>query len=71
MPTLQNLKKHAKRFGSDGVMEAAVESGLPFEELVELQKHIDALHAEDKWAKKPRLTAETRVKRMLGIEEAE
>lgn len=74
---LAKLKRHADRYGPEGVMEAARTASdfhdgqLEFDELVELQTHIDGLSAGDKWAKKHRLSAETRVKRLLGIDETE
>ena len=70
---LKKLKTHAKKFGDEGVMQAGVEVDLSFAQLVELQKFIDNLAAQKQgaWAKKHRLTVETRVKRLLGIEEEE
>jgi len=64
---LEGLKKHATRHGSEFVMETGAEAGLSFSELVALQKHIDTLPR----AAKSRYTAETRVKRLLGIEDPE
>jgi len=69
--TLKALKKHADRYGYDGVMETAVDLGLNEEQLIELQEHIDEIVSRDRWAPKRRLSAETRVRRLLGVEESE
>ncbi len=69
---LKNLKHHAKRYGPEYVMEAGLHFELSFKELVELQKYADEVAAtRNKYAPKPRLSAETRVKRLLGEEEGE
>lgn len=73
------LIRHAKRFGVDGVMETAADrwrSGLcSFESVVKLQKEVDHIEANPtrRHATKTRhrLTAELRVKRLLGIEDEE
>ena len=67
--TEATLTKHARRFGSEGVMEAALDAQLPFEEMVRLQTVLDEIDSQQRGYRKPRLTAETRVKRLLGIEE--
>ena len=66
--------KHVDKFGDDGVMDAAIHSeivGKPMtlSELVALQKHIDS--KRPKHAPKMRLSAETRVKRLLGLDKEE
>lgn len=74
---ISQLKKHARRFGTESVMDAAVEVGLTLEQLIELQKFVDEVDDEAARArrfhrpKKRKLTAEQRVKRLLGIEEDE
>ena len=71
------LEAHAKKFGPEGVMETGVDLGLSVDQLVRLQKAIDKIEEQrDRGRrfstyKKPRLTAEVRVKRLLGIEEGE
>jgi hypothetical protein len=69
---VKSLQKHARKYGSDGVMEHAIELKLSFQSLVLLQKTCD--EADDRRTpkilrKKRRLSVETRVKRLLGIEE--
>jgi hypothetical protein len=66
---LDGLKLHAKRYGTDGVMQAGVELDLTYAQLCQLQTHIDGIVAQNKYAKKTRLSVETRVNRLLGIEE--
>jgi hypothetical protein len=66
--------RHIKKFGPEGVLEAARDAGLPISELVMIQTSIDA--REDAQAgrfgkKKRRLSAEQRVKRFLGIADEE
>ena len=66
--------KHAKRFGTESILEAASQAGLQLGELVALQVELDAIQAakHDQFgatAKKHRLSAERRVKRYLGIED--
>lgn len=76
---MEELIRHAKRFGVDGVMETAAESWrlgrCSFEQVVSLQKEVDTIQANPTRrhaAKtKHRLTAEVRVKRLLGITEEE
>ena len=68
-----SLKKHASRFGAEGVMELACNPanfGGSFNQLVELQKHIDEIeHQKHPHRPSPRLSPETRVKRFLAFEE--
>ena len=67
---LERLQHHAKRYGTEGIMQAGVEFDLTQKELVQLQKYVDEVNAQrNKYAPKPRVSAEVRVKRLLGIEE--
>lgn len=67
--------RHAQRFGTTEVMSAAIEADVPFTALVLLREQLDELEEKAAKAKrfgsysKPRLSAETRVKRLLGIED--
>lgn len=70
MTRLDAYKRHADRFGTSGVMAAGADE-LDFDQLVELQKHIDSVDSQIRYAPKIRLSAETRVKRLLGIPEDE
>lgn len=68
------LKKHAERFGTDAVMETAAEEyhagGFTFDDVVELLELCDVIHRRKQpYAKKTRVSTETRAKRLLGIEE--
>lgn len=70
--TVETLTKHASRFGCEGVMDAAMDVNLYFSDLVQLQKNLDEIEASrTRFHKPPRLSAETRVKRLLGIEDEE
>lgn len=69
-----DLKAHAKRYGSDGVIETAVELGFGVEEVANLIAACDeadyALAVKAKrfpTKKRHRLTFEERAKRALGI----
>jgi hypothetical protein len=66
--TTRDLKRHVDRFGADGVMDAGKILGLELEDLIELQVHIDNHHAKSAWNPKPRFSAETRVRRYLGLD---
>ncbi len=74
---VEQLLTHANRYGADGVMEAAVESrielNLELQDLIALRDRLDWLEANPtgKYAtpKTHRLSAENRVKRLLGISE--
>ena len=72
---LKGLKKHADKYGIEGVMAAGLEdsAGLTFAELVDLQTHLDGVEKKRMggWAPNRRLTAEDRVKRLLGWDEDE
>lgn len=75
---LEPLLKHARKFGTAQVMETAIEDGFELAALVLLQEELDKVDAAEAKKrrfggpyKKPRLTAEARVKRLLGIEEDE
>lgn len=70
--TAENWITHAQKFGSEGVMQSA--AGLfDFATLVRIQIACD--DGDRKLARgrfgytKPRLTAETRVKRLLGLDD--
>jgi hypothetical protein len=74
---IAGLKKHAKRYGADGIMETAADffhdGRMTFNDVIEMQEHLDALEREalKKWAPNRRLTVEERVNRVLGIEPEE
>lgn len=83
-PTKKELVTHALRYGVEGVIETAVEAGYSEDQLTELIEAIDKTQAELEKKKlelkqrrftryvKPRLSARTRARRLLGItEEAE
>jgi hypothetical protein len=70
------LIRHARKNGPECVMTSAVELGLSQANLVKLQKAIDDLPARKVGRvtipkTRHRLTAETRVKRLLGIDDQE
>lgn len=69
--TVETLTKHARKYGPEFVMDAGIEAGLSQRHLVQLQKNLDAI--EDSKLRKPprRISAELRVKRLLGIEPEE
>lgn len=72
-PRLEGLCRHAKRFGSEGVMETGIEEGLTIAELCTL---LEACDEADRSARsyvktKKRLTVEQRVRRLLGLEDEE
>lgn len=77
--TVEQLLSHAKKFGSEGVIETAMDAKFSFEQLVRLLTGLDKVDKERDAArvarghystwKKPRKSAEDRVKRLLGIEE--
>lgn len=64
---------HAQRFGTSEVLDSAIETGLNVRQLVDLQTELDKIDAKPKsrfdTPVKHRLSAETRVKRRLGIED--
>lgn len=69
--------KHARKFGTEGVMETAAESRVPHPLLCELLTALDEIEAQQARSKKfgsvktHRLTVEERVNRLLGIEATE
>lgn len=74
--------KHAKKYGTEGVIEAAIETLGPaaeenVKELAALLVKLDAIDAEATKARRfsktrrHRLTPEQRIKRLLGIEDEE
>jgi len=68
--TVEQLEKHARRFGTEGVMVTAIEAGLSFEGLVRLQTTLDEIEAAARrYPKRTRKTAEQKVRKLLGIEE--
>lgn len=72
---LASLKKHIDRFGTEGVMLTAAtfhhEGVLSFQEVIELQKLVDEATPRRRNQRGPRLTVETRVRRLLGLPEEE
>lgn len=66
---LEIYKGHAKRYGTDAIMESAAADGMGELALIDLQKYCDSLAPA--WAGKRRLSAETRVKRLLGLDKEE
>jgi hypothetical protein len=64
---------HAQRFGTEAVLDAAIEQDLNLKQLVELQTELDKIDAQPKkrFANgiKHRLSAEVRVRRQLGLED--
>lgn len=69
--TVEKLVRHAQRFGTEGVIDTAVEGRVPFEELVRLLTALDEIDQNQRGRRyvKPRKTVEERVKKLLGIEE--
>lgn len=68
--------KHASIYGTDQVLEAAIDDGLAFNELCALLVALDKLPQYQPkpkfWAPaKHRLTVEQRVRRALGLDEPE
>ena len=63
---LEAFKHQASKYGEDGCMETAAELGMSYNDLCLLQKHIDS--NRPRHAPKHRLSVETRVKRILGID---
>lgn len=62
--------RHAKKFGTEGVMEAARDEGCTLDELVMLQTNVDAIEAaatHPSRRHKRRKTAEQRVRDWLGL----
>lgn len=73
IPEISDLMKHAERFGTDQVVETAVELGYSLDACVRLMDHCDRLDLanfkkEHPYAKNPRLkSSEVRCKALLGI----
>lgn len=67
--TVQTLTKHAERYGTEFVMESALEEGLHFADLVQLQKNLDEIEGKRTRKPKPRISAENRVKKLIGLDE--
>lgn len=70
---IQVFVRHAQRFGTDEVLSAAADKGLRISALVALQTELDTIDAQKRrrGERGPRLSAETRVNRLLGIEETD
>lgn len=74
LPTKEDLLRHVKKYGSEGVLETAVECRFSEGTLTDLIEAIDKIEAEidsrrrfSRW-KKPRLSANARARKLLGIE---
>lgn len=71
--TLKNLLLHAKRYGTEGILDHARELDWSRTELVELLKGLDELTSRKPVLpvtyKRKRLTPEQRIDRYLGDEE--
>ena len=72
---MEDLKKHADKFGGEGVIDAAATAyhfGYFSEtDVIEVQKHLDKSRKKTPWEGKKRLTVETRVQRLLGIDRSQ
>lgn len=75
-PTIEELQKHADKYGSSLVVETAAELGYGYESLMRLQEHCDLVdvsaHRERYGPKRPlpkTTPAEVRVKILLGLED--
>ena len=72
---MEDLKKHADKFGGEGVIDAAVGAfhlGYFSEtDVIEVQTHLDKSRKKSPWEGKKRLTVETRVQRLLGIDRSQ
>lgn len=77
VPEITDLMKHAERFGTDQVVETAVELGYSLDACVRLMDHCDRLDVasfkkEHPYAKAPKLkSSEDRCKALLGITETD
>lgn len=83
LPSKKALVAHTLKFGPEGVIETAIESGYNEDQLTELIQAVDKTLAdlEEKRREvrtrrfsryqKPRLSARTRARRLLGIPEEE
>ena len=68
--TVEQLEHHARRFGTEGVMDVALRARLSFEGLVRLQTTLDEIDAAARrYPKRTRKTPEQKVRKLLGIEE--
>lgn len=75
---LEDLVKHAEKYGIDGITDTAIEAGYGVEELAKLIERMDAVEtallkkiSRYNTPKRHRLTYEERAKRLLGIEDEE
>lgn len=76
-PTLDELKKHAEKFGTEMVVETAAELGYGLDSCINLMEFCDRANVADlkkykPYAKAPKLkSAEDRCKELLGIVDEE
>jgi hypothetical protein len=75
-PTINQLIRHAERYGSAGVVQTAIDLGYDVEAVIRLQSRVDTIdvkHAQEnrpwthRYAKRPKKSAEVRVKKMMGV----
>lgn len=66
-PGIEDFLKHLKRYGPEGVLDAARDAGLTISELVQIQDAIDKLPRQPRHRK----TAEARVRTWLGLDKEE
>lgn len=77
VPTIEQLAKHAQRFGTDCVVEAATELGYGLDACVRLQDACDRVEANAYRESHPKSKplsfpdAEARVKKLLGLKDEE
>lgn len=73
LTTLAEFQAHAKKYGTESVMEVAIEAGLSHDQLCSLLKTCDDVEAKAakrfQTPRKRRLTVKQRVDRLLGLEE--
>ena len=77
-PTIEELVKHAERFGSHMVVDTAIGLGYEFDAVVRLQRQCDVIDLEH-WKKehggrdggwpRPKKSVEDRVKKLMGIKD--
>lgn len=76
VPGLRQLQRHAERYGSEAVVETAVELGYGFDSCVRLQDHCDRVESarylrEHPRGRPPKVSlSEDRVRDMMGLEES-
>jgi len=66
---LEQLLKHARKYGPEGVVDAAVQLRLGLDVVTALIQELDKLEREThgRWATKHRITAEDRARRAMGL----